>query len=192
MNSITSNTYHPLRLNILCHLFGSDFSSSKACGPPGQSLRRPEFFELPCKIRESSGPKIEASMLQSLLVAIGGLHQMIAIDTISAHCDIVWGEQKDLRKQLRVRLHPGTCNEYSVIMWRLANRYQLCELNHKSREFMAEGLKVICVLTTMNTIITIVLVKSLQDSDVWRVFYDFIDPFDALDHLVAEIRSSAD
>lgn len=41
------------------------------------------------------------------------------------------------------------------------------------------------LLTTVDTEVAVVFVQRFQSCDIWRIFDDFIDPLDALDHLVA-------
>lgn len=38
----------------------------------------------------------------------------------------------------------------------------------------------------MDAVVAVVSVESVQNGDVWSIFNDFIDPFYALDHFVAE------
>lgn len=122
--------------------------------------------------------RVSATLFNSL-VSLGLLDQSVAINAVSRHGDIVCEKALLIKEFVHIRQQPRESSHDNAARFIALSAAQT-EPAGVSRLFIH-----IATLTAVHAKVAVVLVQRVERRDVWHILDHFIDPLDALDHLVA-------
>lgn len=122
--------------------------------------------------------RVSATLFNSL-VSLGLLDQSVAINAVSRHGDIVCEKALLIKEFVYIRQQPRESSHDNAARFIALSAAQT-EPAGVSRLFIH-----IATLTAVHAKVAVVLVQRVERRDVWHILDHFVDPLDALDHLVA-------